>query len=148
MKNQVKKSGIFRWAVEGLRRLKSTNKFTQSEKMDKSFEVYRMQNDNVIAFIKETMDIVTHRGEDTVVSTRAMHEFYRHWLEENLSGSRAVSQVEFTKRVQNMNIEKSVRTLKSLGGKSATVFLGINPKENYLNEYRSHEFPLRELKEY
>jgi len=138
------KSGIFRWAVEGLKRLKETNKFTESEEMTKSFEIYRTQNDNVLAFIRGTMEEVTHRGEDTTVSAKALHDFYKAWLQENLSGSRAVSQIEFTKRVTNMNIEKSVRTLKSLGGKSARVFLGLRPKENYDNDYRSHEFPIKE----
>lgn len=137
------KAGIFRWAVEGLKRLKMSNSFTESPSMQNAFELYRAQNDNVLAFMNETMEIVPHRGEETMVSTRALYEFYVDWLRENLLGSRAVGQIEFTKRVQNLNIIKNHRTFKSLGSKSTTAFLGVRPKDNYLNEYRSFEFPLK-----
>lgn len=140
---EKEKSGIFKWAVDGLRRLKNSNEFTSSKKMKKSFEIYKMQNDNVLAFMNETMSITAHVGEKTMVPTKALHNFYHSWLQENLAGSRAVSQVEFTKRIMGMNIEKSVRKIKAFGGKNAVVFLGIKPKEKYLNDYNEHLYPLR-----
>lgn len=129
-KLEEERSGILKWAVEGLKRVKAENRFTISLDMEHSKMEYRTENDNVLAFFEEVVDIVDHEGINTVASTAALHGIYREWCEVN--GMKATNQIGFTKRITQFGIPKSRRTIN---GKSCAVFLGIKPKPAYQQEY-------------
>ena len=130
---EEEKEGIFKWAIEGLTRLKANNKWTESCAMMESETEYRLSNDNVMAFLFETTEkLPDRRGPEQIVSTSALHEFYRGWIDTRLSGSKPVGQIEFSRRLQSLGYEKTVRKINN---KSANVFLGMNIKEEYKSDY-------------
>jgi putative DNA primase/helicase len=126
-------SGILNWALEGLIRLKENNKWTESEDMIKSEVEYRSENDNVAAFLQdfvETSDLTSD-----CVPTSVLHRCYKDWLERYMTGTRGVSMVEFSKRVQTYGYTKNIRTFN---GKSTNVFLGMRPKVEVIEDYKTY----------
>jgi len=128
------RAGIFKWAVEGLIRLKKRNQWTDSMGMMQSEKEYRLTNDNVMAFLYETTDVVTHSGNETTASTSALHEFYKDWINKNLAGSRPVGQIEFTRRVQSLGYKKSTMRIRD---KTVRSFMGLRLKAEYKSDYES-----------
>jgi len=132
---EQEKSGILNWAIEGLIRLKSQNQWTESISMKKSEIEYRAENDNVTAFLEEFIEKVTYNGsQDSLVATSTLHRCYIDWIDTYMTGTKAVSLGEFSRRVQANGFAKSTRKLND---KSTNVFLGARPKEEYLNDYKT-----------
>jgi len=125
-------SGILNWSLKGLKRLKTTNKWSISEGMTKSAEEYRAENDNVTAFLNEFCIKSMHLGSITTISIPALYGCYNEWISKYLTGTMPVSQVEFTRRIINNGYEKSVRKIE---GRSTNAFLGMKIKENYYPTY-------------
>jgi len=133
---EQEKAGILSWAIKGLQRLKKIDNWTSSKPMQESIKRYMQENDTVIAFINEATEKVQHVGTLTMVSTQALHHFYRDWLEQNLPGSIPVGNYEFSRRITSLGYEKTHRTI---AGKDANVFLGIKVIDAYANDYKIYE---------
>lgn len=112
-------NALFYWAVEGLRRVKGNNAFTTSRMIEESAKQYKAENDSVVGFIESAIEKVPHAGKETQLASAPLHKVYKSWCE--AMGCKPVSQIEFTKRMCAMNIEKAVRPVQ---GRSTTVFLG------------------------
>ena len=96
---------------------------------------YRSENDNVAAFLDEYTDQVEYSGNTKdAIPTITLHRCYKNWLEEYLSGTKAVSIKEFSKRVRTYGYDKTTRTID---GKSRNVFIGLQVKPEYLEDYQT-----------
>ncbi|MBA7586073.1 hypothetical protein ES708_28069 [subsurface metagenome] len=137
---EKEKSGILNWAVEGLKRLKEKNEFTESKGIKRSADEYRKESDNVAYFISETVDAVTHTGRETFIPTTALYKFYVEWLKKSMPRSEPVVQIIFSKRVQALDFKKKIRTFNQ---KSRSVFLGMKIKDGYRSDYEYFENMLR-----
>lgn len=126
------KNGILRWAMEGLQRLKEENKWTPSDTMLQSEEEYRLESDNVAAFLYNVIDVVPHLGKETVLSTQALHGLYSHWIEDNMAGSMPVGRNEFGKRTKTLGYERSNRKIE---GKWHSCLVGVKLKEEVQTVY-------------
>lgn len=127
------KSGILNWALEGLTRLKKTNTWTVSKIMEDSANEYRRENDSVVAFLQDTVEVVPYQGGETKIATTALHNFYSEWLSRYMEGLTPVGQIEFTKRVQTYGFKKDRRIEQ---GRMRAVFLGMRIRIEYKNEFR------------
>jgi P4 family phage/plasmid primase-like protien len=134
------KSGILNWAIEGLIRLKSQNKWTESVAMKSSELQYRTENDNVAAFLEEYIESVKFDGSPmTMCSSSVLHKCYREWVDQYLAGMKPVSINEFSKRIQANCFKKDIR---NINGKSTRVFLGMAVKEEFAKNYKGYLFSL------
>ncbi len=113
-------SAILLWAVEGLRNLFDEGQFVTSEDMRLAERDYRMENDTVMAFEKQLLARAGHKGEDTVLVCNSLYKTYREWC--NDGGLKAVSMVEFSRRIESLGYRKGVRTVQ---GRSAQCFIGV-----------------------
>lgn len=138
-KLQQEKAGMLRWAVEGLRRVKKTNMFTQSDTMMQSEQTYRAENDNVLAFMMDALTVVTHTGGETTYSTASLYMTYKDWCESN--GFSHVGQIEFVKRLQMNGIEKARRPIK---GKTCACFIAVKLASEYEEVYNFWESARRQ----
>lgn len=98
---------LAQWAVEGLQRLMVRGDFVESVSMKQTATEYQHDNDNVAAFVDGALIKVPHTGADTMVSTVALHSTYRDWCE--IMCIKAISQIEFTKRCQQLGYVKDSR---------------------------------------
>jgi putative DNA primase/helicase len=133
------RSGIFNWALEGLDRLRANGNFTSSEAMKLSANDYRMENDNVAAFVDSVLELVEHTGMETTVPTIVMHNLYRDWIETHMTGSIAVGQIEFTKRVKALGISKDMRPVTGQTTKKVNSFLGVRVSRDYKTLYDMYQ---------
>ena len=130
---EKEKSGILNWAIAGLQRLKISNQWTLSQAMAESEEEYRIENDNVSAFLLDFINKIEYNGtSETLLVLNVLHKCYVEWTDKNLSGTQTVSVSEFSKRVQGNGYNKNHRTVE---GRSSNVFLGMKVKENYRKDY-------------
>ena len=131
------RSGILNWALEGLDRLRVNGTFTTSATMKASANDYRMENDNVAAFVDSVVMQVEHTGAETTVATAVMHNLYRDWLDTHMSGSIAVGQIEFTKRVKALGIAKDIRPVSS--SRRTACFLGVHISSEFRTLYDMYQ---------
>lgn len=96
--------GILIWALTGLRRLKKNGQFTIGKSMVQEEQQYRLDNDNIAAFIDEC--IVEH--SKMILPTAYLYRMYQQFCKE--SGTRAVSRKKFTTRVKDLGVEYGRKT--------------------------------------
>lgn len=118
-------AAIFSWALEGLQRLQNTGEFTQSHQLAAEEAQYRADNDSVVAFVQDTIEITADRGAGSQLACKALHAVYRSWCEQ--TGNKPVSLVEFNRRMIAAGVEKGVR---SVNKKSMQVFLSVSLKSS------------------
>lgn len=83
--------GIFNLAIEGYVRLKKNNwRFTHSESLAKAIEDYKMDNDNILMWIKECLTYTSDEQNDFVFKHK-LYESYKRMCEED--GSYAVNKM-------------------------------------------------------
>jgi P4 family phage/plasmid primase-like protien len=85
-------SGILNWAIRGLQRLRDQREFTRSAASDEAIEAYRRENNPILDFFDEFIQI--KKGSNLKISN--MYEVYKHWCEK--MGFRAMS-------VKSMGVE-------------------------------------------
>ncbi len=129
---EKEKSGILRWAVEGLRRLKECNTFTTSQTMEIAAKSYREANDSVAAFISQCL--VKSDDEKAYATAAAIHMLYRDWCDQN--GCKPVSQIEFSKRAQQLGLGKGRKCIK---GKTYMCYLGFRIHEDWEDTFKMYE---------
>lgn len=113
-------STLLIWAIEGLQRLFTRGYFTTSGTMEKSELQYRTENDTVQAFTQYAIKTCPHAGDKTTLSIPSIYGVYKVWCED--VGVKAVSQIEFSRRCQSLDIAKGVRTVNNL---SSNCLLGV-----------------------
>ena len=86
-------STLLNFAIEGLRRLKQNNGFTESETVRKMLDQYRLENDNVLRFVDECC--VLEEGKTCL--TTDLFTSYQKWCKE--SGYKPFGKVNFHKRL-------------------------------------------------
>lgn len=126
MKQPESLSGLLFWAIEGLQRLHTQHRFTMSDDMVKDSREYRNENDNVAGFLDNALQQVIHSDKTTVLCTGSLYSIYKEYC--SVMGSKAVGQIEFSKRMQNLGIEKAVRPIK---GKSTQCFIGVRINKDF-----------------
>jgi len=130
---EKEKSGILNWAIEGLQRLKVSNKWTTSKAMMESEEEYRSENDNVSAFLSDYVKEVDYDStQSTLIVANALHKCYNEWVDKFLSGTQPVALHEFSKRVHANGFKKGTRVIE---GRSTIVFFGMKVNDNYQKDY-------------
>src|SRR6476620_377733 len=85
--------GIFNWAVEGLKRLKSQGRFTEAGICQDALDEYRTESNPARAFLTESCSAAP--GEQTPVDT--LYQTYSGWCQRN--GYHALAIVAFGKEV-------------------------------------------------
>lgn len=80
------RSILFQWALEGLRRLRTNGKFTESASMSQNKEAYQMGNDHILSFLQEcTYNIPEWATDESIVQRDAstpfdsLYEVYKEW---------------------------------------------------------------------
>ena len=132
-------SALLYWAVEGLQRLHANQRFTEGKQMTDSERMYRMENDTVQAFADYAIHVTHHAGDSTTLTIPSTYAVYKVWCED--VGVKAVSQAEFTRRMRNLDIHKSVRNVRGI---STNVFLGTIMTEEAISAGYEDEYLFNE----
>ena len=85
--------GVFMWAIEGLRRLRARGYFEETQSMAAEKAQYRMENNNVIIFVKECCVF----GEHCSIEQDDLYRNYAEWCQ--ISGYRSLSKIKFGKEL-------------------------------------------------
>ena len=118
-------SGIFNWAVEGLKRLKRNSNFTQSDSIIQAKMDYEIENDSVVAFMEEN----TVQGEGYCEACSYIYREYVNYCEvTNLS---PIGRNKFTSRIKSMGYAVKV---KKTYGKPERHYCGFKLEDNYVPE--------------
>lgn len=89
-------SGLFSWAMEGLKRLMANQEFSENQTTREALEQYQVENDNVKQFFAEYCEV--EMGAETVRSE--LFGKYHRFCEVN--GYSSISQIVFNRRVQEI----------------------------------------------
>ena len=99
LKRPSELSGLLRLAVEGIRRLRKQRGFVVPESVKGALVDYQMQNDSVLRFVADEVDI----SDSEAVTTRSeVYKTYQNYCEEQ--GVRPVSQIRFNKVFMNEEV--------------------------------------------
>lgn len=96
-------SGIFNWALEGLKRLETNGDFTQAERSKQAVEDYKYSNDVERQFIDE--ECVT--SPDYEIRSSDLYRAYKSWCEVN--GHRPKSSSKIAKEWERLGFKKAKR---------------------------------------
>lgn len=106
-------SGVFNWVLEGLDRLLNQNGFSKCKAAEEAVEEYKKQSDSVKMFIDDNNFIASSTEYKLI---RDIYPLYRAFCIED--GYKAVSKVNFTKRLKNLNI-----SVDRVSGNKLAVFI-------------------------
>ena len=109
-------SGIFNWAVEGLRRLKRKGGFSQSESIRQAKREYEIENDSVAHFIDEN---TKYDEENYEIGSYVYNEYKLYCQEYNL---KPLSHHKFTTRMKSLGFKVVFRREEE---KSNRCYLGL-----------------------
>lgn len=111
-------SGIFNWAVEGLRRLYKNKKFTISKEMKQAKMDYIQYNDPIASFLEEETLITNNINH--IIKTKDLYNLYKNWSKEN--GHQVENKAILTHALKR---EKVVVKNKNFGNKTYRIYQGI-----------------------
>lgn len=96
-------SGVFNWALEGLRRLLEQKKFTYSEAVTKQIERYKLESDSVRMFLEENGFVASPTDYKLI---KDFYSEYRAFCIDD--GFKPVNKTNFITRLKNdgINVEK------------------------------------------
>lgn len=94
-------SGIFNWVLEGMQRLLTNQKFTESEIVIKALDTYKEQSDNIFQFIDETGYQKDLNGFALI---KTLYPAYRKYCSEN--GYAPYNKINFKKRLLQLGHEE------------------------------------------
>lgn len=96
-------SGIFNWALEGLKRLKRQDHFTESELMKQAKADYEIENDNITAFI----EYETTKKTNSYEIGQIVYQHYKNYC--SSSGLKPKSRHKFTAKLKEMGYSNEVK---------------------------------------
>jgi len=100
-------SGIFMWALQGLKRLRERGGFDTDMNMYKEVLSYQQENNNVLMFTEERCDF----GDEFSETVADLYSEYKHWCEHD--GYRANSKKNFTNEIiKHFKIVTRIRDYK------------------------------------
>lgn len=108
LKNKLRNemSGIFLWAIEGLKRLRENDyKFSKCKNMEEILDEYKIEQNPMIAFFDECVE----KEDDTAhrESNRTIYEAFKKWAEANgHKGYASISSQRFWKQFEALAKEK------------------------------------------
>ena len=120
-------SGILNWALEGRERLLAQEGFSNDESPDQTRNSWMEQGDSVSQFVSKRL-VVTGKDEDRI-SSQALHERYRKFVEEEMSGGQAVSQQKLTQEVKK-KLPAPDYDSHRINGRKARGFKGLSVNED------------------
>jgi P4 family phage/plasmid primase-like protien len=100
-------SGILNWAIAGLQRLRDQGDFTQSSVSDEAIEEYKKENNPVLDFFEEYIEVV----EGTSLRIAHVFSVYQHWC--NKVNGRSMSLKNFGAEVKRKYGDIKVRSSTS-----------------------------------
>lgn len=92
-------SGVFNWILQGLNRLLTNGKFTQSDIIKDEIEAYRKESDSVSCFLEEE----NYRSSADCMPLKNVFSSYRAYCQEN--GFSAAGRKLFTSRLKHLKIK-------------------------------------------
>lgn len=129
-------SSLLYWAVEGLQRLRSHNKFTVAITMRETAKAYQMDNDNVVGFMEEILLPVPDLGYETRIQAAELYNYYREWCDE--IGLKSVSQIEFAKRLEGAGIGKATKSPTEGSSSRVRCFIGVRFNTATTNGHKAY----------
>lgn len=90
------KSGIFRWSVEGFKRLRARGRFELSQTMIETKENYKKENNPQMLFIEEWCIV----AENAQIECSLLYTNYLNYCMQN--GYKPLSQIRFSKRLREL----------------------------------------------
>ncbi|MFW6015099.1 MAG: phage/plasmid primase, P4 family [bacterium] len=108
--------GILNWSIEGLKRLKNSNAFTESEAIKKAKQEYERQNDSVIAFLEDCTEFPANSYEPG----KRVYKEYIHYCQD--SGLKPQSRRSFSSRLKDDGF--NIKVIK-INGKSTRCYYGL-----------------------
>ena len=99
LKRPSELSGLLSLAVEGIRRLKKQRGFVVPESIKGALVDYQMENDSVLRFVADEVDII---DSEAVATRKEVYETYRAYCESQ--GVRPVSQIAFNKSLSKNEV--------------------------------------------
>ena len=92
--------GIFNWALDGLKRLRKSGKFTLSEQAKKAREEYKAENDTEAAFADQCLEF----DPENKVRGQYLYDCYQSWCKRN--GTYSKSSIKVAKDWIRLGLEK------------------------------------------
>ncbi len=114
--------GIFNWAVEGARRVRSTGRLTDCSVCESALRHHRAEADPVQMFVEEHV-ILVPGSQHLQVTTNEMHRRYQTWAEE--SGYRPISIALFGRQIRPLLEPRAVVSRQVLSGVRSTTYSGL-----------------------
>lgn len=96
-------SGIFNWVLDGLTRLLTQGRFTESISAQEAIREYRTESDSVLSFIQDE-GYIPSKTDDEYILLKELYSQYKSYCTE--SGLRACSVKKFSKRLENAGCSK------------------------------------------
>lgn len=125
-------SGIFNWALDGLKRMNSRNGFLQYDFMKEAVEELREESNPVDGFLRENVKIVI--GEE--IEKADLYNKYREWMKITMPDNFLLSKIRFGQCVYrkfNKNTEKNSQSFAT--GKRIWKNLRYISFENHTNNH-------------
>jgi len=113
-------SGIFNWAIEGLKRLRMYQQFTLHERSIIAIREQRLNCNPVLAYASEHFQPAS--GKDLAIDS--VYQHFRHWSQ--MQGYvKPCSKEKFCREVMGLYLEVKKRRLGPAGGKRPWYFEGL-----------------------
>ncbi len=147
--------GMLNWAVEGLRRLKVDNNFTDSRAIDNAMHEYVIENDNIANFISERLlwndgleeailkdQVVVPKGKGIgptgaigafYIDKQSLYRYYKWFCDEY--NFKAVNVSEFTRQMRARGIDTGPRPPKNDPKSRTPSFLKVCIKPEHEREF-------------
>ncbi|WP_067936864.1 phage/plasmid primase, P4 family [Alicyclobacillus kakegawensis] len=119
-------SGLLNFALDGLRSLVGLHAFVESSAAADALETYRLETDNVAAFLDEECVVDEH----ATVTKSAFYQAYVSWCDQN--GLSALSNRRFTNRLKEL-----IPTLQEVRTSSIRLWKGVGVQDEQGNIVRS-----------
>lgn len=91
--------GICNWLIEGIKRLKENNKFSESEAANRLLEEFKTENDYVYFFVEE----LGYKPSENKILLSTLHKEFEIWSKTN--GHNKMSIRTFSKRLKHLDFK-------------------------------------------
>jgi putative DNA primase/helicase len=96
-------SGVFNWILEGLRRLLTNERFTESAIVAAEIETYRKESDSVAMFITDE----NYQKSNEFTTLKELYQSYKFYCQDN--GYRTLGRNKFGRRLETLGYQRQDR---------------------------------------
>ena len=125
----VEAPGILNWALEGLRRLQSNGRFTESRDSDEIMEVIKGDLSPVGLFMDDCINVT--QCKDDFEPVVAIYGIYKRWCD--LNDVKPFGKTKFSSDFKSVNYHVRQRKRRIHGQGETTIFTGITVTNNLHN---------------